>query len=128
MSWQPRSDGERRVDKALKLTHYEVLHEYGVGNRLRLDFYIKSLNLGIEVHGDQHYRPNSLFYEDAEARKAALARDEQKAELCKEQGITLLVLAQKEVMAASSPQVLLDLIFSKFKEALSAEKSSSDEW
>lgn len=128
MGWQPKSDAERRVNKALETTHYTVIHEYPVGERLRLDFLAKELMLGVEVHGDQHYNPNAFFFEDAEARKAARKRDERKVQLCKELGITLVTLSQQEVKEAASPAALMNLIITRFTGEISAEENSGDGW
>lgn len=126
--WTPRSKGEERVNKALQLLgRYDIQHEYQIGQRLRLDFYIRELRLAIEVQGDQHSSPNAFFYSDADARKAAVKRDEVKAQLCAEAGITLICLDYPTIMASKSADDLKQLILSKYTKAQSGTTTRVNE-
>jgi len=69
----------------------EVINEFHVGERLMLDIYVPKYKLGAEYHGRQHFYYSSFFHKDKEDFLAGQARDERKLELCKEQGIALVV-------------------------------------
>jgi very-short-patch-repair endonuclease len=117
------SKGEERVSKALKLFgNHTVLREYVIGEKLRLDFFLKSLRIGIEVQGIQHNEFSGFFYDSAEAFKAAKQRDQRKAELCYTLGITLIHLEYDEVMRSKSAEELLGLIHERIKEARPKEE------
>lgn len=60
------------------------------GGRLELDFFIEELNLGIEVQGDQHYRPSSFFHENLDSFLRQQERDKEKKEICQEMGTDLV--------------------------------------
>jgi very-short-patch-repair endonuclease len=120
------SKGEERVLKALKLFgNHTVLREYAIGERLRLDFFLKHLLLAIEVQGSQHNTFNGFFYEGAEAFKAAKLRDKRKIELCEELGITLIHLEYDEVMRSKSAEELLALIHERIEET---RKGEEEDW
>lgn len=58
------SKGEQQIIKYLENNNIQYVHEYQIdveGHKLRLDFYIPSLNLGIEYNGIQHYEPVKHF-------------------------------------------------------------------
>jgi hypothetical protein len=124
------SKGERRVLAALRLLgNHTLLREYQIGERLRIDIFIKNLALAIEVQGLQHSTFNGHFYDSAEAFKAAKQRDRRKADLCHEQGITLVVLEYDEVMRADSAESLLGIILERTKEARSkAGIEKEEDW
>lgn len=69
----------------------EIINEYHVGERLMLDVYCPSYKLGAEYHGRQHFFYTDMFHKDRHDFEAGVARDERKMELCKEQGIALIV-------------------------------------
>jgi hypothetical protein len=58
------SKGEMAIAKILTKHNFDFVREYIVPKtiyRFRYDFYIPSLNLLIEFHGEQHYRPVEYF-------------------------------------------------------------------
>lgn len=69
----------------------EIINEFHVGERLMLDIYCPKFKLGAEYHGRQHFFYNNLHYADLSEFKKAQERDDRKVELCKEQGIALIV-------------------------------------
>lgn len=73
------------------LPNEKVVNEHVVGEQLRLDVYCPSYKLALEYHGRQHYEFVNRFFETYDDFLRAQARDERKLELCKEQGITLVV-------------------------------------
>lgn len=68
-----------------------IVNEFHVGERLKLDVYCPSYKLGAEYHGIQHFKYIERFHEFREDFLESQKRDERKAELCKEQGIVLVV-------------------------------------
>ncbi len=58
-------------------------------NGQRIDVFIPSLNVGIEYHGEQHYRPVDYFG-GKKGHKETIERDRRKARLCKDAGVVLL--------------------------------------
>jgi hypothetical protein len=69
--------------------HEEVYLPGGGGY---LDMYIPLLRLGIEVHGEQHYRFNSLFHRSKLDFFQAKRRDRDKQSWCELNGIALAEL------------------------------------
>ena len=60
-----------------------------------IDFFIDSLNIGIECQGLQHFKPIN-FFKGEEFFKKTVERDINKYNLCKENGIKLIYLLPKE--------------------------------
>ncbi len=125
---KPASKIAKRVYEALLLTGFSVHPEVAVpgNNKLHIDYVVKELGAGVECQGSQHLEFNSFFhsskYDFADQKK----RDEQKVELCKEAGITLIHLYEKEIMDAKSPQELLSFILSKIKDKRT--ETEEEEW
>lgn len=59
---------------------------------LFLDFYIPSLKIAIEVHGEQHYNYVPFFHKTYAQFLYSQKRDNDKAEWCEKNGITLISL------------------------------------
>lgn len=68
----------------------------GSTGTLRLDFLIETYKIGIEVHGEQHYKFNSHFFKDKQHFLLALKRDSVKIEWCEMNGISLVELPYNE--------------------------------
>ena len=64
----------------------------GSAGTLRLDFLIETYKIGVEVHGEQHYKFNSHFFKDKKQFSLALKRDSIKIEWCEMNGISLVEL------------------------------------
>jgi hypothetical protein len=73
------------------LPNEEIVNEFHIGERLRLDIYCPSYNLAAEYHGRQHFFYSGHFHEDIDAFHASVERDLKKEELCREKGIALVV-------------------------------------
>lgn len=111
--------------EALKLSGFVIVPEHHVGSRLKLDFLVPSLNnLAIEVQGSQHHELSTLFHDSKAALDAQIRRDERKAEMCAEQGMTLIYLSESEVMGAKDAPTLWALILTKINLA----RATEDEW
>lgn len=78
-----------RILEEVKLPGSTELHRKSV---LYLDFYIPTIKLGIEVHGQQHYEFSQFFHRTKADFLKSKARDEDKIEWCKLNGIRLIVL------------------------------------
>jgi hypothetical protein len=66
------------------------------GTRLRLDFYIHTVGLAVEVHGEQHYRYSSYFHGSTWAFIRARGNDRRKVEWCQLNDIALIELPYNE--------------------------------
>ena len=74
----------------------QVLEEVTVpitrNEKLFFDFYINTLKLAVEVHGEQHYKFNSLFHTSAQDFAHQKKRDARKREWCEYNNITYVEL------------------------------------
>lgn len=66
------------------------------GTRLELDFYIKSMNLAIEVQGDQHFIFVEFFHKKTENFEKQKRIDQDKKDLCYGAGIELIEVSTFE--------------------------------
>lgn len=87
------SKGQTILTSVVKklLPSVQVVNEYHLGDRLKLDVYCPKYKLGLEFHGIQHFKYSPLFFDTREDFLEAQKRDEKKIALCKEQGIALVV-------------------------------------
>ena len=74
----------------------EVLIPITRNERGYLDFYINTLKLAVEVHGQQHYKFNSLFHTSAQDFANQRKKDRRKQERCEYNNITYLELPYNE--------------------------------
>ena len=93
-----RSKGNEELIKMLReiFPGYLIKPEYHIGERLRLDAYIRELNTGCEFDGIQHFEYIPFFHETPEDLEEAQKRDRRKEELCREQGITFIRISFEE--------------------------------
>jgi hypothetical protein len=82
-----------RILEEVKLPGSTALNRKSV---LYLDFYIPTIKLGIEVHGEQHYEYCAFFHKSMADFLKSKARDEDKIEWCALNGIRVVVLNYKE--------------------------------
>ena len=59
---------------------------------LYLDFFIPNVRIGVEVHGEQHFKYTPFFHKSKAGFLRAKARDRDKAEWCEINDIELIVL------------------------------------
>ena len=69
----------------------KIINEYHIGERLKIDVYCPEYKIGAEFHGRQHFYYTERFFESKYDFIQAKKRDEKKIELCKRDGITLVV-------------------------------------
>lgn len=98
------SRGQSAIVDILKkiLPNEQVDFEYHVGERLLVDVYVPSYRLGIEYHGRQHFEYSAFFHGSKANFDLAKERDERKIELCREQGITLVVFRYNDDLTEDS--------------------------
>lgn len=82
-----------RILEEVKLPGSTELHRKSV---LYLDFYIPSIKLAIEVHGQQHYEFCTFFHKNKADFLKAQARDEDKMRWCEINDIRLITLKYSE--------------------------------
>ena len=82
-----------RVLEEVKLPGSTALNRKSV---LYLDFYIPSIKMGLEVHGEQHYKYSPFFHKSQADFLKAKARDEDKIEWCEINDINIIVLKYSE--------------------------------
>jgi hypothetical protein len=82
-----------RILEEVKLPGSTELHRKSV---LYLDFYVPSITLAVEVHGQQHYEFSPFFHRSRADFLKAKARDEDKITWCELNGITLITLKYTE--------------------------------
>jgi hypothetical protein len=82
-----------RILEEVKLPGSTELHRKSV---LYLDFYIPSIKLAIEVHGEQHYGFNPFFHKNKADFLKSVARDEDKIAWCDLNDIKLITLKYSE--------------------------------
>jgi hypothetical protein len=73
------------------LPNEEIINEYHLGDRLKLDVYCPKYNIGAEYHGRQHFYFTGRFFKSKEDFEEAVIRDQVKADRCRELGIALIV-------------------------------------
>jgi hypothetical protein len=87
----------RRIFKALLKKEFKSIRPNWLrypltGKNLELDGYNEELKVGFEYQGQQHYKFCKHVHATQEDFEAQQARDEWKAEKCKELGITLIAI------------------------------------
>lgn len=101
------SRGEKAVELVLKKYGIEHVREYRiVPHRYRYDFYLPGLDIYIEFHGQQHYRPVPIFGGE-EAHLQCKERDEVKKDLVRETGGKLIVLTYLNLSDGSVEKELI---------------------
>ena len=73
------------------LPNEEIINEYHLGDRLKLDVYCPKYKIGAEYHGRQHFYFTGRFFNSREDFEEAVVRDKKKAARCEELGIALVV-------------------------------------
>lgn len=69
----------------------KIINEYHLGEKLRLDVFCPEYKIGAEFHGRQHFYYTKRFFDSKYDFEQAQKRDLKKIELCKQNGITLVV-------------------------------------
>jgi len=109
-NWPLKKDCRNKDDQVKSGLHTKALHllknafptqlileEIRIpGSKMRLDIYLPTERLAIEVQGRQHYEMTNFFFSDRLSFLRARERDNQKARWCFQHKIQILVLCYKE--------------------------------
>lgn len=87
------SRGQAALTAAMQklLPGQKIVNEFHIGERLKLDVYCPAYKLAAEFHGRQHFYYTKRFFDSRYDFEEAQKRDIRKIELCKENGIDLVV-------------------------------------
>lgn len=100
-----------------------VINEFHLGEKLRLDVFCPKYKLGLEFHGIQHFKYSPLFFDSKESFLEAQKRDQRKMELCKENGIALVVFRYNDNLSEQNVyDRILDAIRGSVDDASSVKK------
>lgn len=80
----------------------EIVNEYHIGDKLKLDIYCPKYKLAIEYHGRQHFYYTSRFFESKYEFEEAKKRDVIKEKYCKDNGIALVVFRYNDSLTENS--------------------------
>lgn len=78
--------------KPFKSCRPDWLRNPETGACMELDCYNEELRLAVEYNGEQHYRFIEKFHKDEEAFKKQQKRDKKKKELCRKNGVKLIII------------------------------------
>lgn len=103
----------------------KIINEYHLGERLKLDVYCPKYKLAAEFHGIQHFQYSERFFEFREDFLEAQKRDKRKEELCREQGIVLVVFRYDDKLTEDAvyDRILAAIKSSEFMAQKSKKKS-----
>lgn len=109
LSWIRRTNGgasrgQASLTRLMKqlLPGEEIISEYHIGERLRLDVYCPGYKLAAEYHGRQHFEFVQHFHDDKYGFRASQDRDQRKQELCNENGILLVVFRHTDELTENA--------------------------
>lgn len=80
----------------------EIVNEFHIGDKLKLDVYCPSYEIAAEYHGRQHFYYTSRFFDSKYEFEEAKKRDEIKAQWCKDNGIALIVFRYNDSLTEAS--------------------------
>jgi hypothetical protein len=112
------SRGQSALTAVMKklLPNEKIINEHHLGDKLRLDVYCPSYKLAAEFHGRQHFYYTERFFDSKYEFEEAQKRDIKKVQMCKEQGIALIVFRYNDLLTEES-------VYSRMIEAI-----RSSEW
>lgn len=79
-----------------------IINEFHIGEKLKLDVYCPSYKIAAEYHGRQHFYYTSRFFESKYDFIEAQKRDEKKMQYCKDNGIALVVFRYNDSLTEDS--------------------------
>lgn len=125
LDWIPRrnrkiSRGQTALTLAMKklIPGAEVVNEFHIGEQLRLDVYCPKFKIAAEYHGKQHYEFVAQFHKDYDDFLRGQKRDDRKAELCTEAGITLVVFRYNDAL---TEEAVFDRLLCAMQSAITEE-------
>lgn len=105
-----KSHGEWKIRKYLQTRNFVFQEQYLIktkaGRNLKLDFYLEEDNkkYAIEYNGIQHYQPVDWF-NGVQGFNTQCERDKDKAQYCKENNITLIIIPYNDETLINSEQL-----------------------
>jgi len=96
----------------------EIVNEYHIGDKLKLDVFCASYKIAAEYHGRQHFYYTSRFFESKYEFLEAQKRDIKKAEYCRQNGIALVVFRYNDSLTEDS-------VYDRILEAIRASEHVS---
>jgi len=93
------------------IPNQEIITEYHIGERLKLDIYCPKYSIAIEYHGRQHFYFTGRFHKSKEDFIESQKRDQRKLELCQKQGIILIAFRYDDKLTEEA-------VFNRIIEAL----------
>lgn len=75
-----------------------ILNEFHIGDKLKLDVYCPKYQIAFEYHGRQHFFYTQRFFDSRYEFEQAQKRDMKKIEICKQMGITLVVFRYNDTL------------------------------
>lgn len=116
------SRGQSALTAVMKklLPNEKIINEHHLGDKLRLDVYCPSYKLAAEFHGRQHFYYTERFFDSRYEFEEAQKRDIKKDEMCKEQGIALIVFRYNDLLTEES-------VYSRMIEAIRSSEWKSAE-
>lgn len=108
------SRGQTALTSIMKklLPGEEIVNEFHIGDKMKLDVYCPRFKLAAEYHGRQHFYYTSRFFDSKYEFEQAQIRDEKKAAYCKENGIALVVFRYNDSI---SEQAVYDRMLSAIR-------------
>lgn len=98
------SRGQTALTAVMKklLPGEEIINEFHIGERLKLDVYCPKYKIAAEYHGRQHFFYTERFFDSKYDFEQAQLRDVKKAELCEQNGIALIVFRYNDSLTEAS--------------------------
>ena len=84
------------VNNGFKVERQKTFDWLKYKRQLYLDFYLPEYNIGIEVQGDQHFKPIKYFGGEEDLR-VRMYRDIVKVKLCNKNNLKLIFLTKKDI-------------------------------
>jgi very-short-patch-repair endonuclease len=91
----------------------EIVNEFHIGDKMKIDIYCPRYKLAIEFHGRQHFYYTGRFFESKYEFEEAQKRDIKKADYCKQNGIALVVFRYNDSL---TEQTVCDRILAAIRE------------
>jgi len=76
----------------------KIVNEFYLQDKLRLDVYCPSYKVAAEYHGRQHFFYTAKFFDSKYEFQEAQKRDQKKIELCRHQGIALIIFRYNDML------------------------------
>lgn len=91
----------------------EIINEYHIGDKLKLDVFCPQYKIAAEYHGRQHFYYTSRFFESKYDFEQAQKRDEKKLQYCIDNGIALIVFRYNDLL---TEQAVYDRMLTAIRE------------